>query len=141
MAQLSEHISEDEFRCGCKRHELPPVMYDDGYLITCFDYLFETFEMLRSAVGRPLIITSGYRCKEHNKKVGGEPMSPHRFGLALDIQVKSKKEAEDMAVLLGGLGRDVRIGYKKYAVPTFHFDCAHFIWPRPSEFFVPGVTW
>ena len=116
-------------------------MYDEGYLLACYDYLFETFEMLRTAVGKPLIVESGYRCPTHNAAVGGAALSPHVFGMAIDVRVKSKKEAEDMAVLLGGLGRDVRMGWKKYAVPTFHFDCAHFVWPRPSEFFVPGIEW
>lgn len=74
------HITTEEYRCGgvsgscCGK--LPPVMYDDGYLLTCYDYLFETFEALRAALGRPLIITSGYRCAKHNAEVGGEPMSP-----------------------------------------------------------------
>jgi len=145
MGNLSAHLTTEEFRCGgvsgscCGK--LPPVMYDDGYLLTCYDYLFETFEALRAALGRPLVITSGYRCAKHNAEVGGEPMSPHRYGLALDIAVKSKLEAEDFAATLRGLGRDVRIGYKKYAVPTFHYDLAYMVWPRPSEFFVPGVCW
>jgi hypothetical protein len=140
MSQLSEHLSTDEYKCHhCGK--LPPIMYDEGYLLTCYDYLFETFEMLRSAVGRPLGIMSGYRCPEHNAAVGGAPLSGHVFGTALDIKVKSKKEAEDLAVILGGLGREVRMGWKKYKTPCFHFDVNHMIWPRPSEFFRPGVTW
>ena len=35
----------------------------------------------------PIFITSGYRTKEHNKRVGGAERSLHLSGLAVDIQV------------------------------------------------------
>lgn len=34
---------------------------------------------------RPLVLTSGYRCPEHNKAVGGAEHSFHMQGLAVDI--------------------------------------------------------
>lgn len=39
----------------------------------------------RELAGVPFKITSGYRCKEHNKKVGGKANSAHTKGLAVDI--------------------------------------------------------
>ncbi len=36
-----------------------------------------------------MIITSGYRCEEHNKEVGGIEDSAHLKGLAADIKVDS----------------------------------------------------
>lgn len=44
-------------------------------------------EPLRSFVGKPLIITSGYRCKRVNKLVGGSPTSQHTEGKAADFHV------------------------------------------------------
>ena len=42
---------------------------------------------LRTAWGRPLVISSGYRCKELNTAVGGVYNSAHMRGYAADIQV------------------------------------------------------
>ena len=37
----------------------------------------------------PVIITSGYRCKQHNAEVGGASASKHTLGYAADIKVKN----------------------------------------------------
>lgn len=44
-------------------------------------------EPLREAVGRPIRITSGYRCPKLNQMVGGSKNSAHVFGLAADIEI------------------------------------------------------
>ena len=41
---------------------------------------------LRLAIGKPLIVSSGFRCPALNKAVGGVANSAHQFGLALDLQ-------------------------------------------------------
>lgn len=48
---------------------------------------------LRRLYGKPIIITSGYRCPELNKKVGGVANSWHTQGNAADIHVSSLTEA------------------------------------------------
>lgn len=40
---------------------------------------------LRHFYGKPIIVTSGYRCPELNAKVGGVPNSAHLYGYAADI--------------------------------------------------------
>ena len=45
-------------------------------------------ERVREIVGKPLIITSGYRCPELNKAVGGAITSQHIFCEAIDFVVK-----------------------------------------------------
>lgn len=40
----------------------------------------------------PFVINSGYRTKEHNKKVGGKPDSAHLKGMAVDIKVKGSRD-------------------------------------------------
>lgn len=40
---------------------------------------------LREAYGKPIRVTSGYRCEELNKAVGGSPTSDHMKGCAADI--------------------------------------------------------
>lgn len=40
---------------------------------------------LREAWGGPIIVSSGYRCPELNKKVGGSKTSSHMSGYAVDL--------------------------------------------------------
>ena len=42
---------------------------------------------LRGKLRRPIIVTSGYRCPELNKLVGGAKNSQHVLGQAVDVQV------------------------------------------------------
>lgn len=62
MYQVSEHFSELELMCHCGRH-------------TCLDHvidikLVDLLERIRAAVGKPVNVTSCYRCPEHNYEVG-----------------------------------------------------------------------
>lgn len=74
MGNLSEHFSEDEFRCkcGCGQVKTDPVLV--AYL-----------EILRFMIDAPIIITSGYRCHKHNLTVSPNPKSYHTQGRAADI--------------------------------------------------------
>ena len=74
---LSEHFSEKEFRCHCGRCEMPTISPE----------LLEVLEELRSEFTATIVITSGYRCPEHNKAVRGELHSKHMEGIAADIKV------------------------------------------------------
>ena len=48
-------------------------------------------ERVREIVGKPLIITSGYRCPELNKAIGGALTSQHIFCEAIDFVVKGMR--------------------------------------------------
>lgn len=50
---------------------------------------------LREAYGRPIIVTSGYRCPELNKAVGGATGSQHMLGQAADIRSKEDTPEEN----------------------------------------------
>jgi uncharacterized protein YcbK (DUF882 family) len=50
--------------------------------------LIAVLELVRLKFKSPVIITSGYRCLEHNDNVGGAPNSKHIYGIAADIKVK-----------------------------------------------------
>ena len=60
---------------------------------------------LREAYGKPIIVTSGYRCEELNRLVGGSKTSQHRAGMAVDIRtvpdtVEENKELYDLIISL-----------------------------------------
>jgi hypothetical protein len=44
-------------------------------------------EQVRGVVGKPIMINSGYRCKQVNDSVGSKDTSQHRIGCAADIRV------------------------------------------------------
>ena len=48
--------------------------------------LLGVLDGLREHYGKPIKITSGYRCAELNKLVGGSPTSAHVIGYAADMQ-------------------------------------------------------
>ena len=50
-------------------------------------HLIAVLELLRLKFGKPVVITSGYRCAEHNSNVGGAPKSKHVEGIAADIKI------------------------------------------------------
>ncbi|TAE34641.1 MAG: DUF882 domain-containing protein [Alphaproteobacteria bacterium] len=60
----------------------------DGSLLVNQDAI-SRLERMREIIGKPLIITSAYRDPIHNAKVGGAPMSMHRFGRAFDISLRT----------------------------------------------------
>ena len=54
---------------------------------------------LRMHWGRPVIVTSGYRCPKLNKAVHGAALSQHRVGMAADIRTVSDDPVENKKLL------------------------------------------
>ena len=57
-------------------------------------------EELRVRAKTPIVINSGYRSPQLNKKVGGSPTSNHLTGCAVDIRVAGIEQALRYAVIL-----------------------------------------
>ena len=76
QTQLSPHFNAREFRCQCgKTHET---------LIA--SKLVDKLEALYTALNcSKIIVTSGYRCPEHDKAVGGTSSGQHTKGTAADV--------------------------------------------------------
>lgn len=75
---ISAHFSAREFACRC-----------GGTLPGCektkvLRSLVQSLEVYRTIVG-PLLIVSGYRCPQHNARVGGASNSQHLYGAAADV--------------------------------------------------------
>lgn len=66
-----------------------PVVFIDEHLVTILD-------ILREKLRKPVIVTSGYRTPEWNKKCEGAKYSYHMRGMAADIRVEGMK-AKDLA--------------------------------------------
>lgn len=85
-----------------------------GEVLKNLTELAKQLEVLRSHIKLPITITSGFRSKEHNAKIGGALNSFHILGMAADIQVKgmAPKQVADVVEKLikegkmreGGIG-------------------------------------
>ena len=63
------------------------------------EWLCQRFlDPLRDAIGVPIIISSGYRCRDLNTAVGGSETSYHMLGLAADFHPLAR--AEDVSAAL-----------------------------------------
>lgn len=61
-------------------NRLPELV--EAHVVELVDILLDP---LREAWGGPLVVTSGYRCPELNKAVGGSETSAHTAGWAADL--------------------------------------------------------
>ena len=64
----------------------------------------------------PIIISSGYRSPELNKKVGGSPTSNHLTGCAVDIRVYGIEQAMRYAVILMDYADETRQDYDELLI-------------------------
>lgn len=77
MGDLSKHFDRSEFKCKCG-----DCNYD-----TVDAELIELLEKVRINFREAVIITSGNRCPDYNRLVGGSKNSQHLYGRAADIVV------------------------------------------------------
>lgn len=95
--QVSKNFASTEFDCHgngcCTKTQL------DGKLV-------EYLQKIRDHFGKPITVTSGYRCETHNKNIGGATRSYHSRGQAADIVVSgvSSREVAKYAESIGILG-------------------------------------
>lgn len=64
----------------------------DWQIIENLKYLGKVLDDFRQYWNKPVRVTSGYRCTELNKLVGGVGNSSHKQGLAADIQPQDMKD-------------------------------------------------
>lgn len=76
--QVSEHFKVKEF--AQKDYRCDKILIESE--------LVKVLEDVRTHFNMPVIITSGYRTPEYNKKIGGVKNSQHTKGTAADIKVK-----------------------------------------------------
>ena len=81
MGALSEHFAWADFASKDGAH------FPAEVAAAIRDELVPALEDLRAHVGKPLIISSGYRSPAHNAVVGGAIRSQHLTGRAADIRL------------------------------------------------------
>ncbi len=97
-AKLSEHFSLGEMTRSNSHPEIYNIPSHEA--ITNLTNLSKWLEVLRERAGTPIIINSGYRSPQLNKKIGGVPTSNHLTGCAADIRVENMEQLIRYAAIL-----------------------------------------
>ena len=102
---LSPHFSLDELTHTDHREiDNTPTQAEIGNLQQLANFLEEVKTVLG---GKPIMISSGFRCKALNDAVGSKDTSQHRIGLAADFRVPGMTPDEVVrAVVASGIGYD-----------------------------------
>ena len=82
-------------------------------------------EELRVRAKTPIVINSGYRSPQLNKKVGGSPTSNHLTGCAVDIRVAGIEQAMRYAVILMDYADETKQDYDEIIIEK---NCRGAIW-------------
>ena len=94
--QLSQHFKLGEFT----KSNHPEVYNIPSHVaIENMKRICGWLEILRDRYGSPIIINSGYRSPQLNKKVGGVSTSNHLTGCAVDIRCSGAEQAIDYAYI------------------------------------------
>lgn len=94
----SKYFSTKELACNC----CGKANMDTAFL--------EQLNILREVWGKPLTLTSAFRCPEHNAKVGGAAGSQHVLGKAVDIDWATWSGSDRFAFLQLAMERFNGIG-------------------------------
>jgi len=96
--KLSKHFDSTEFACkgkSCCSHSAPMSIE-----------LVYALEILREKANQPLHINSGFRCRTHNKAIGGAENSQHCLGMAVEVRTPEGFTDQEFFELCEGLNID-----------------------------------
>ena len=83
----------------------------------------QVLDPLREVWGRPIKVTSGYRCPELNKAVGGVPQSQHMAGEAADVTAGSPQLNAQLWSLLQQLNLPIDQAINERGYAWLHLSC------------------
>ena len=97
-AKLSPHFTLGELTKSSSHPDIYNVPTHEA--IENLKHVCTWLEVLRERSGGPVVINSGYRSQQLNRKIGGAPNSNHLTGCAVDIRVTGFEQAIRYAAIL-----------------------------------------
>ena len=112
-AKLSEHFTLGEMTASSHKEVYNIPSHE---AIANLTNLCKWLEVLRKRAspgpskgrGEPIIINSGYRSPQLNRKIGGVPNSNHLSGCAVDIRVENMEQLIRYAAILLDISNDTK---------------------------------
>ena len=98
QAKLSDHFTLGEMTKSNSHPEVYNIPSHEA--IANLKRVCGWLEVLRERYGKPIIINSGYRSPQLNRKIGGVKNSNHLTGCAVDIRVTGMEQAKQYAEIL-----------------------------------------
>lgn len=114
---LNELIKSD----AAKRSKInnSPNKQEENNLIALVENILDP---LREAYGKPIIVTSGFRCERLNKLVNGSKTSQHRTGQAADIRTVEDTVEENKKLF--DLTQELNLPFDQL-IDEYNFDWVH----------------
>lgn len=98
---LSPHFTLDELTRSQYAARMGLSNEPDSNIIANLKRLAALLEQVRSEIGKPIIVTSGYRSPAVNAGIGGSKQSQHMFGCAADIRALGMSPDDLMLCITG----------------------------------------
>ena len=91
---LSKNLSKEEFIYSktAKSRGIDNDFASIDHQLNAIALAEYIFQPLRTAMGIPILCTSGYRSPKLNKAIGGAGKSQHTVGEAIDLSFKNKED-------------------------------------------------
>ena len=135
---LSKHFTLDEFvksaTAARKNIDNTP---DEKSLSNIQALVDNILEPLRVHYGRPIIISSGYRCPKLNTAVGGSSTSQHRTGEAVDIRSVSDKREDNKELF--DMIRMMNLPFDQL-INEYNYDWIHVSFSKRNRRQVPAAV-
>ncbi len=114
---LNELIKSDAARRS--KINNTPNKQEENNLIALVENILDP---LREAYGKPIIVTSGFRCERLNKLVNGSKTSQHRTGQAADIRTVEDTVEENKKLF--DLAQELNLPFDQL-IDEYNFDWVH----------------
>lgn len=98
------------------------------YAFSCLESLCrEILQPIRNEWGEPIIVSSGYRCYELNRAVGGVTHSDHLYGCAADIKTLGDLPSrnKELFVLIRKMYKEGKLPDLKQVIDEYGYDWLH----------------
>ena len=107
------------------RNETTPEVEQNLIALVCV-----VLDPAREKWGKAIHVSSGYRCPELNKAVGGVPTSQHLKGEAADITAGSRRENAELGRLIVKSGCFDQVIFEQSNRECTECDWIHVSWKR-----------
>ena len=112
-AKLSEHFTLGEMTVS-NHKEVYNIPSHEA--IANLANLTKWLEILRKTRGEPIVINSGYRSPQLNRKIGGAANSNHLTGCAVDIRTSGMEQAICYAAILINYAKESQLDFDELLI-------------------------